>query len=83
MRTSRALAEMALFVVAAAAGVFGMGEAFRGGGMWLAVTGVAVMVLGKQMDRVHGRWPTRPPVKTGPPVPARCGPGPAGQEEGV
>lgn len=57
----RAVAEMALFLVASAVGIYGFGRAFQGDGLWLAVTAVALVVLAKQMARVQDRWPRRRP----------------------
>lgn len=55
----RAAAEMALFLVASAAGIYGFGRAFQGDGLWLAISAVALVVLAKQMARVQDRWPRR------------------------
>lgn len=55
----RAVAEMALFLVASAVGIYGFGRAFQGDGLWLAVSAVALVVLAKQMARVQDRWPRR------------------------
>ena len=55
----RAVVEMALFLVASAVGIYGLGKAFEGDGLWLAVSAVALVVLAKQMARVQDRWPRR------------------------
>jgi len=55
----RAVGEMVLFLAAAAAGVYGFGRAFEGDGIWLGVSAVALVVLGKQMGRIQDRWPRR------------------------
>ena len=55
----RAVAEMALFLVASAVGIYGFGRAFQGDGLWLAASAVALVVLAKQMARVQDRWPRR------------------------
>ena len=54
-----ALAEMALFAAASAAGVWGLGEALHGDVWWLAVTGVSLLVLSRQMGRIQDRAPRR------------------------
>ncbi len=53
------LPEAALFLASAVAGIVGLGEAFRGDIAWLAVTGVAALVVARQMGRVQDRWPRR------------------------
>lgn len=55
----RAAAEMALFLAASAAGVYGFGKAFQGDGWWLAISAVALVVIAKQMARIQDRWPRR------------------------
>src|SRR5258708_39697630 len=60
-------AEMVLFVVAAVVGIYGLGRGLTGlfevgqgiSLTWLAVTGVAFLVLFAQMGRVHDTWPRR------------------------
>jgi hypothetical protein len=59
--------EMLLFLVASAAGIYGLGQGLgglfgAGQGVslaWLAVTAVAFFVLFAQMGRVHDTWPRR------------------------
>jgi hypothetical protein len=70
-RTERAKkwrgAEMLLFLVASMIGIYGFGQGLTGlfepgqgiDLLWLAVTGVAMMVLFAQMGRVHDTWPRR------------------------
>ena len=55
----RAAAEMVLFLVAAAIGVYGFGRAFQGEGLWLAVSAVSLVVIAKQMARIQDRYPRR------------------------
>lgn len=58
---------MLLFLVASAVGIYGLGQALPGlfepgqgiHLIWLAVTGVAFMVLFAQMGRVKDTWPRR------------------------
>ncbi len=60
-------AEMLLFLVASAVGIYGLGQGLPGlfelgqgiHLIWLAVTGVALMVLFAQMGRVKDTWPRR------------------------
>ncbi len=60
-------AEMLLFLVASAVGIYGLGQGLPGlfepgqgiHLIWLAVTGVAFMVLFAQMGRVKDTWPRR------------------------
>ncbi len=66
MSNRNGLHEMALFVVAAAAGIYGLGEGLagffepgHGDVAWLAVAAVALAVLARQMARVQDRWPRR------------------------
>jgi hypothetical protein len=57
--------EMLLFLVASAVGIYGLGQALPGlfepgqgiHLIWLAVTGIALMVLFAQMGRVKDTWP--------------------------
>jgi hypothetical protein len=57
--------EMLLFLVVSAVGIYGLGQALTGlfeAGqgihlIWLAVTGVAFMILFAQMGRVKDTWP--------------------------
>jgi hypothetical protein len=59
--------EMLLFLVASAVGIYGLGQGLSGlfepgqgiHLIWLAVTGVAFMVLFAQMGRVKDTWPRR------------------------
>ena len=65
--TNRRAAEMLLFLVASAIGIYGLGQGLSGlfeAGqgihlIWLAVTGVAFLVLFAQMGRVKDTWPRR------------------------
>ncbi len=65
--SNRRGAEMLLFLVASAVGIYGLGQGLSGlfeSGqgihlIWLAVTGVAFMVLFAQMGRVRDTWPRR------------------------
>ncbi|HEV2581004.1 MAG TPA: hypothetical protein VGT44_09135 [Ktedonobacteraceae bacterium] len=60
--------EFVLFLVASVIGMYGLGQGLTGlfepgQGIslpWLAVTGVAVIVLFAQMGRVHDTWPRKP-----------------------
>ena len=57
--------ELVLFLVASAIGIYGLGRGLTGmfepgQGIslpWLALTGVALIVLFAQMGRVHDTWP--------------------------
>ncbi len=57
--------EFALFLIASVIGIYGLGQGLTGlfepgQGInlpWLAVTGVAFIVLFAQMGRVHDTWP--------------------------
>lgn len=59
--------EMLLFLVASVVGIYGLGRGLPGlfepgqgiNLIWLAVTGIALMVLFAQMGRVHDTWPRR------------------------
>ena len=59
--------EMLIFLVASAIGIYGLGQGLSGlfeAGqgihlIWLAVTGVAFLVLFAQMGRVKDTWPRR------------------------
>src|SRR5690349_5195293 len=59
--------EMLLFLVASAVGIYGLGQGLQGlfeSGqgihlIWLAVTGIAFMILFAQMGRVKDTWPRR------------------------
>ena len=65
--TNRHAAEMLLFLVASAIGIYSLGQGLSGlfeAGqgihlIWLAVTGVAFLVLFAQMGRVKDTWPRR------------------------
>jgi len=78
--------EAALFIVAAAVGIYGLGQGLTGlflAGQaiqlgWLAVAGIALFVLFAQMGRVHDTWPHRPAVPQG-----RAGPRPAETDSGT
>jgi hypothetical protein len=60
--------EFVLFLVASAIGIYGLGQGLTGmfepgQGIslpWLAVAGVAFIVLFAQMGRVHDTWPRKP-----------------------
>jgi hypothetical protein len=64
---NRRAAEMLLFLVASAIGIYSLGQGLSGlfeAGqaihlIWLAVTGVAFLVLFAQMGRVKDTWPRR------------------------
>ena len=66
-KTPRGL-ETAVFLVASAVGIYGLGRGLTGfyergqqiSLLWLAVTGIAFFVLFAQMGRVHDAWPRRP-----------------------
>ena len=59
--------EMLLFLVVSAVGIYGLGQGLTGlfevgqgiHLIWLAVTGVAFMILFAQMGRVKDTWPRR------------------------
>lgn len=59
MNRLQGFSEMTLFFAAAAAGVYGLGRAFRGDALWLGVSAVALIILAKQMSRVQDHWPRR------------------------
>ena len=60
--------ELMLFVIASVIGIYGLGRGLTGmfepgQGIslpWLAVAGVAFIVLFAQMGRVHDTWPRKP-----------------------
>ena len=60
--------EFMLFLVASLIGIYGLGRGLTGmfepgqdiSLPWLAVTGVAFVVLFAQMGRVHDTWPRKP-----------------------
>ena len=60
------IAEWALFIVAAIVGVYSLGAGLgslygeSGNLLWLGVTAAALIILSKQMGRVHDLWPHRP-----------------------
>ena len=64
---NRRAVEMLIFLVASAVGIYGLGQGLSGlfeAGqgihlIWLAVTGVAFLVLFAQMGRVKDTWPRR------------------------
>jgi hypothetical protein len=64
---NRRAAEMLIFLVASAVGIYGLGQGLSGlfevgqgiHLIWLAVTGVAFLVLFAQMGRVKDTWPRR------------------------
>jgi hypothetical protein len=57
--------EFVLFLAVSAVGIYAMGQGLKGlfepgqgiSILWLAVMGVAMMVLFAQMGRVHDTWP--------------------------
>ncbi len=59
--------EMLLFLVVSAVGIYGLGQGLTGlfelgqgiNLIWLAVTGIAFMILFAQMGRVKDTWPRR------------------------
>jgi hypothetical protein len=59
--------EMLLFLVVSAVGIYGLGQGLPGlfepgqgiHLIWLAVTGIAFMILFAQMGRVKDTWPRR------------------------
>jgi hypothetical protein len=65
--TNKHAAEMLIFLVASAIGIYGLGQGLSGlfeAGqgihlIWFAVTGVAFLVLFAQMGRVKDTWPRR------------------------
>ena len=65
--THRAGAEFLLFLTVSVVGVYSLGQGLSGlfepgqgiKLLWLAVTGVAMMILFAQMGRVHDTWPRR------------------------
>jgi len=59
MNRLQGFAELALFFVAATAGIYGLGRAFQGSALWLGVSAVALIFLAKQMGRVQDHWPRR------------------------
>ena len=66
--------EFMLFLVASVIGIYGLGRGLTGmfepgQGIslpWLAVTGVAFIVLFAQMGRVHDTWPRKPEKQSKP-----------------
>ncbi len=65
--TNRHAVEMLIFLVASAIGIYSLGQGLSGlfevgqgiHLIWLAVTGVALLVLFAQMGRVKDTWPRR------------------------
>ncbi len=65
--TNRHAVEMLIFLVASAIGIYSLGQGISGlfevgqgiHLIWLAVTGVAFLVLFAQMGRVKDAWPRR------------------------
>ena len=65
--TNRRAVEMLIFLVSSAIGIYGLGQGLSGlfevgqgiHLIWLAVTGVAFLVLFAQMGRVKDTWPRR------------------------
>jgi hypothetical protein len=66
--------EFVLFLLASVIGMYGLGQGLTGmfepgQGIslpWLAVTGVALIVLFAQMGRVHDTWPRKPEKQSQP-----------------
>jgi hypothetical protein len=66
--------EFVLFLVASVIGIYGLGQGLTGmfepgQGIslpWLAVAGVAFIVLFAQMGRVHDTWPRKPEKQSQP-----------------
>ena len=62
----RSIAEWTLLLMAAAAGIYSLGAGLgslygeSGNLLWLVVTAAALIILSKQMGRVHDHWPHRP-----------------------
>lgn len=60
-------AEMLLFLVVSVLGIYALGNGLTGlfepgqsiNLLWLAVSGIAMMILFAQMGRVHDTWPSR------------------------
>jgi hypothetical protein len=76
MNWRHGLAEAALFLVASAAGIYGLGEGLNGffgtgpaDPWWLAVAAVALIVLARQMSRVQDHWPRKTDAADGSPEP--------------
>ena len=59
MNRLQGFSELLLFFVAATAGIYGFGRAFRGNALWLGVSAVALVLLAMQMARVQDHWPRR------------------------
>lgn len=68
MGARKDIGELALFAIASAAGVYGLGRGLEGfftpgrGGInvaWLVLAAAAFIVLCGQMGRVHDTWPRR------------------------
>ena len=64
----RQAGEWLIFVLAVLLGTYGLGQATArlfdpaqgsGNPLWLALTGIALLVLIAQMGRVHDAWPRR------------------------
>jgi hypothetical protein len=63
----RPVAEFLLFLIVSVVGVYSLGQGLSGlfgpgqgiNLLWLAATGVAMMILFAQMGRVHDTWPRR------------------------
>ena len=80
--------EFVIFLVASVIGIYGLGRGLTGmfepgQGIslpWLAVTGVAFLILFAQMGRVHDTWPRKPEKQSRPHTneqPAQQPPAPA------
>ena len=65
--TPRRGAEMLLFLIVSVIGIYALGNGLTGlfqpgqsiDLVWLAVSGIAMMILFAQMGRVHDTWPSR------------------------
>jgi len=66
--------EFVLFLVVSGIGIYGLGRGLTGmfepgqgvSILWLAVTGVAFIILFAQMGRVHATWPHKPEKQSKP-----------------
>lgn len=69
--TRRRAIEMVIFLTVSALGIYALGNGLKGlsksGGagdlVWLAIVGLAIMILCSQMGRVHDSWPRRGKVR--------------------
>ncbi len=66
--TKHRVAEMLLFLITSAAGIYSLGQALAGlfepgkgfSLPWLTVAGVTLVILSAQMGRVQDTWPHEP-----------------------